>query len=83
MKPKNSPNPHQQDLFRLQLSSIIDMKHKLVLLSKRIDWNTLNEQLGEFIISSTGNVALPTRLVAGLFYLQHAYGLSDEAVCAK
>ncbi len=83
MKPKNSPNPHQQDLFRLQLSSMINMNHELVLLSKRIDWDVLNEQLGESIVSTTGNVALPTRLIAGLFYLQHAYGLSDEAVWAK
>jgi len=33
--------------------------------------------------SQTGRPAAPTRLVAGLLYLQHAFRLSDEAVVAR
>jgi transposase, IS5 family len=33
--------------------------------------------------SPAGRPATPTRLVAGLFYLQHAFRLSDEAVVAR
>ncbi len=83
MKPKNSPSASQQDLFRLQLSSMIDMRHELVLLAKSIDWQVLDATLGASIVSTVGNSALPTRLVAGLLYLQHAFSVSDEVLCAR
>ncbi|PIE46624.1 MAG: IS5/IS1182 family transposase, partial [Gammaproteobacteria bacterium] len=83
MKPKNSPSASQQDLFRLQLSSMIDMRHELVLLAKSIDWQVLDTTLGASIVSTVGNSALPTRLVAGLLYLQHAFSVSDEVLCAR
>ncbi|MCA1775820.1 MAG: IS5 family transposase [Loktanella sp.] len=38
---------------------------------------------GGLFPSSVGRPATPTRLVAGLFYLQHAFRLSDEAVVAR
>ncbi len=60
---ENTDESHQQDLFHLQLSSMIDMNHEPVLLSKRIDWDALKEQLGKNIISTTGNVALPIPLI--------------------
>lgn len=59
------------------------MKHPLVLLAERLDWQSLDVALSTNICSTTGNTALPTRLVAGLLYLQHTYNLSDEAVCAQ
>lgn len=83
MKPKNSPGGEQQDLFRLQLAAMIDMRHESVLLGKRIDWQALDATLGGSIVSSVGNPALPTRWVAGLLYLQHAFSLSDEMLCAR
>ncbi len=83
MKPKNSPGASHQDLFRLQLSSMIDMRHELVLLAKSIDWQVLNVTLGASIVSTVGDSALPTRLVAGMLYLQHAFSVSDEVLCAR
>ncbi len=83
MKPKNSPSASQQDLFRLQLSSMINMRHELVLLAKSIDWQALDATLGASIVSTVGNSALPTRLVAGLLYLQHAFAVSDEVLCVR
>ena len=81
MKPAKSPSDCQKDLFRPQLSSLINPRHELVMLAQRLDWHSIDQYFAEMIHSSVGNVALPTRLVAGLLYLQHTFALSDEALC--
>lgn len=79
-KPKG---PDQDDLFRARLVEIIDMRHALVKLAALIDWEFFEREWAEFFPSEAGRPATPSRLVAGLLYLQHAYDLSDEAVVAR
>jgi IS5 family transposase len=79
-KPKG---PEQDDLFRARLVEIIDMRHELVKLAALIDWDFFEREWAEFFPSEAGRPATPSRLVAGLLYLQHAYDLSDEAVVAR
>ena len=79
-KPKR---PDQDDLFRARLVEIIDMRHALVKLAALIDWEFFEREWAEFFPSEAGRPATPSRLVAGLLYLQHAYDLSDEAVVAR
>jgi len=82
MKPgEQSLEPHD-DLFRSRLDNIINMKHELVALSKKIDWTYLNGQAGEFF-ADQGRPAHPTRLMAGLPLLKYMFNLSDEAVCER
>jgi IS5 family transposase len=82
MKPK-SRAPEQDDLLRPRLTDMIDMRHELVRLEALIDWEFFEQEWAGFFPSHTGRPATSPRLVAGLLYLQHAYGLSDEAVVAR
>lgn len=79
-KPKG---PEQDDLFRARLVEIIDMRHELVKLAALLDWEFFECEWAGFFPSEAGRPATPSRLVAGLLYLQHAYKLSDEAVVAR
>lgn len=82
MKPK-ARGPEQDDLLRPRLTDIIDMRHELVKLAALIDWEFFEAEWAGFFPSHTGRPATSPRLVAGLFYLQHTYRLSDEAVVAR
>ena len=79
MKPRQTKIVPQKDLFQPQLVDIINPNHPLVRLAKIIDWNLLDNELGAHF-STVGAAALPTRLMAGLLYLQHLHNLSDEMV---
>ena len=79
MNPKSTTLDCQDDLFKVRLSDLINPAHKLCHLAELIDWDKLEQELSPHF-SDTGAPALPVRLMAGLMYLQHAYGVSDEAV---
>ncbi|GGN27132.1 hypothetical protein GCM10011350_18150 [Marinomonas arctica] len=79
MKPRQTKIVPQKDLFQPQLVDIINPNHPLVRLAKIIDWNLLDNELGVHF-ATVGAAALPTRLMAGLLYLQHLHNLSDEMV---
>ena len=80
MAPKKQPQS-DLDIFRSRLENIIDMRHPLVLLAQRIDWDAIAASFGKFF-TEKGRPALPTRLLVGLHLIKHMEGLSDEAVCA-
>jgi len=82
MKPRKPP-PEQDDLLRARLVEMIDMRHELVKLAALIDWEVFEREWAGLFPSSIGRLATQTRLVAGLFYLQHAFRLSDEAVVVR
>jgi len=73
----------QKDLLQPALDQIIDLKHALVLLGDRIDWDFLDSRFGTVCAPGPGQPGLPTRLVAGLFILKHMHNLSDEVLCAR
>jgi transposase, IS5 family len=75
--------PEHADLMRSRLVDMIDMRHGLVRLAALIDWSWFEEHWAGFFPSQEGRPATHPRLVAGLMCLQHAYGLSDEAVLAR
>ena len=53
-------------------------------LAERLDWDALNERLGAYFEdAAVGQPQKPTRLMAGLLLLKHAYSLSDEALVDK
>jgi len=75
--------PEQDDLLRPRLTDMIDMRHELVKLAALIDWQFFEREWAGFFPSDKGRPATPSRLVAGLLYLQHAFRLSDEAMVAR
>lgn len=81
MKPTKSPSTDKQkDLFRSQLSNIIDPGHSLVKLSKVVDWEGLEKVFGSTFCTDNGRPGISTRLMVALHYLKYTHDLSDEAV---
>ncbi len=83
MKPKSQETSGQIDLFNTPLADLLNPKHELYQLANLIDWKVLDDAFGEFFTANQGAPALPTRLIAGLHYLKHAFARSDEAVVAQ
>ena len=77
MRPKQQPPSRHDDLFRARLDQIINMKHELVVLADKIDWEWLDAELAD-CFSDKGRPAEPVRFMIGMLMLKHTYGLSDE-----
>jgi len=79
MKPKPKPRTHEQPLIAtMRLDLALDMDHEMVRLAGVIPWDRLAEEFGAVYCADNGRPALPIRLMAGLHYLKHLKGLSDE-----
>jgi len=78
MKPKTTNN--HPDLFRSQLSQIINLSHPLCRLADKINWGRLEGEIDQIYGNGCGYPALPTRLLAGLHYLKYTFDQSDEDV---
>jgi IS5 family transposase len=83
MKPKSQETSGQSDLFNTPLADLLNPKHELYRLANLINWQTLDEAFGQYFTEANSAPALPTRLVAGLHYLKHAFAVSDEDVVAR
>jgi IS5 family transposase len=81
MKPKQPNNA--PDLFRSQLSQILNMDHKLVRLADRINWDNLASKIDVVYHNRSGQPPLPTRLLVGLHYLKALFNESDENVVER
>jgi transposase, IS5 family len=82
MRPKKHETTGSSDLFRARLEQIINMKHELVQLAGKIDWDWLDGEIAP-LYSDKGRPGIETRFVLGLLLLKHVYGLSDEGVCER
>lgn len=82
MRPRKPDATPQPDLFRESLAAILDPRHELLQLARRIDWERLDALYGATFVEHVGRPGLPTRLMVGLHLLKHIKGLSDEGVCA-
>ena len=82
MRPNSQDFPQTYDIFRSQLTQIINMEHELVCLSKAIDWKYLEERNATFY-KEEGRPGVSSRLIIGLHILKYMFNLSDEAVCER
>src|SRR5262245_16845532 len=82
MRPKKHETTGEEDLFRARLDQIIDMKHELVQLAGRLDWDWLDGEIAP-LYSDKGRPGIETRFVIGLLLLKHIFALSDEEVCER
>jgi hypothetical protein len=82
MRPKTHNMTGSGDLFRARLDQIINMKHELVQLADKIDWDFIDAEIAP-LYSDKGRPGIQTRFVIGLLLLKHIYGLSDEGVCER
>ena len=70
------------DLFRQELSNLIDLRHPLVQLSRKIDWPCCEDRFGGLYATGVGRPGHPIRLMVGLQLLKHTCNVSDEEVVA-
>ncbi len=82
MRPKQHETTGSGDLFRARLDQIINLKHELVQLASKIDWEWIDGEIAP-LYSDQGRPGIATRFVIGLLLLKHIYGLSDEDVCER
>jgi IS5 family transposase len=82
MRPKKHRATGSHDLFRARLDQIINMKHELVLLAGKVDWDWIDGEIAP-LYSENGRPGIATRFMIGLLLLKHIYGLSDEGVCER
>lgn len=82
MRPNTQDFPQTYDIFRSQLTQIINMEHELVCLAKAIDWKYLEETNAKFY-KEEGRPGVTSRLMIGLHLLKYMFNLSDEAVCER
>jgi transposase, IS5 family len=83
VKPRETRESGEQDLFKSRLDQIIDMQHQLVELGSRVNWARLEAVCGEAYRDGPGMPPLPTRLIAGLAILKYTFNLSDDACCER
>ncbi len=79
MRPKKQQSARHDDLFRARLDQIINLKHALVALADKIDWDWIDGELADRF-SEQGRPAEPVRFMVGMFMLKATYALSDEQV---
>ena len=82
MRPKKHETTNANDLFRARLDQIINMKHELVQLAGKLDWEWLDGEIAP-LYSDKGRPGIKTRFVIGLLLLKHIFALSDEEVCER
>src|SRR5262245_55808072 len=82
MRPKKHETTGSGDLFRARLEQIINVKHELVQLAGKIEWQWIDSEIAP-LYSDKGRPGIETRFVIGLLLLKHIYGLSDEGVCER
>ena len=75
MRPKQHEMMGSSDLFRARLDQIINLKHELVQLAAKIDWQWIDREIAP-LYGDKGRPGIETRFVIGLL-LKHVYGLSD------
>src|SRR5213594_720495 len=82
MRPKKHETTDASDLFRARLDQIINLKHELVQLAGKLDWEWLDGEIAP-LYSDKGRPGIKTRFVIGLLLLKHIFALSDEEVCER
>jgi hypothetical protein len=75
MRPKKHETTNASDLFRARLDQIINMKHELVQLAGKLDWEWLDGEIAP-LYSDKGRPGIKTRFVIGLLLLKHIFALS-------
>jgi len=73
----------QLDMFKIPILHYIKESHKLVLLSRNIDWDKIDNDLSQFYCLDNGRPGTPIRKVAGMLLLKRMFDESDESVIER
>ena len=78
MQPKSTQS--HADLFRSQLSQILDPRNPLLILAEKIDWSRFDPEINACYAKEIGRPGINTRVMVGLLYLKEAFNQSDESL---
>jgi IS5 family transposase len=70
----------QLNIFKIPLKQFIDHDHELCLLSKKIDWEKVEEDFSQYYCLDNGRPSIPIRKIVGVILLKRVYNQSDESV---
>ena len=73
---------HRGKAVGYPLHEHVDLEHPLVVLADIIDWSAIERVVPVPVAPGPGRPAIPSRLIAGLLYLEYAFKLSDSEVVA-
>ncbi len=65
MTRNKSLGPHQDDLFKVFLSDLVDAAHPMVRLASQVDWRQFEEALAPVFADEPGRPSVDVRLVVG------------------
>ena len=77
-----SPDPSQLNLLPQRLEDLVNPRHPLCKLSKRIPWDDIDKHFSG-LYHHSGRPAKPVRLMVSLLILKQLYDLSDESIVEK
>ena len=63
----------QLEIFKIPLVRFIQENHELCLLSKKVDWDSLEEDLSIYYTLDNGRPSIPIRKVAGVLLLRRMF----------
>lgn len=72
----------QNDLFRMRLDQMVNMNHELIVLSKEVAWDWIENELKN-LYSEEGRPSIPIRTIVGMLLLKQLYNQSDETVLER
>ena len=73
----------QLNIFKILLKDFIDLNHELCLLSKKIDWDKVEQDLSPYYCEDNGRPSIPLRKIVGVILLKRVYNQSDESVVER
>lgn len=71
------------ELFQAHFDQLLNPKHELVQLARKIDWGRFDAALADCFSPDMGAPAKATRLMVGLHYLKYAFSESDESLVER
>jgi IS5 family transposase len=83
MKPTSKPKTQIPPMIGWSLEMVLDPEQELYKLAQIINWSALDAEFGALYCPDNGRPGVPIRLMAGLHFLKHTFGLSDEQVVAQ
>ena len=83
MKPFSKPKTQMPPMIGWSLEMVLDPEQELFKLARIIDWSRLEAEFGSLYCPNNGRPGVPIHLMAGLHFLKHTFGLSDEQVVAQ
>ena len=83
MKPMTQRPTNEQPMIGWSLEMVLDADHELYRLASILDWAALEAEFGKLYCPDNGRPGIPIRLMAGLHFLKHTFGLPDDEVVHK